>query len=356
MLKKVIVAMSGGVDSSVAALLLKEQGYEVIGITMQVWPEVDSETGSCCGLEAVNDAKKVAWRLGIPHYVFNFREEFKAKVIDYFCREYLAGKTPNPCIACNRHLKFNLLLRKAMAMDVTFLATGNYARIVKDNREGRFRLLKGVDQHKDQSYVLYCLNQYQMEHTLFPLGTYTKPEVRKLAEDAGIPVSHKSESQDLCFVSTGRYGDFVEKYLGLESKPGVFQSNGGEILGRHRGIHHYTVGQRKGLGISLGYPAYVTGIDAEKNIVWIGKSQELETKNLQAEDFHYISGEPFRNPQKVTVKIRYSSPPIPALATPLGDGKMRIEFDFPKRAVTPGQAVVLYNEEEVLGGGTIVKK
>lgn len=351
---KVVVAMSGGVDSSVAAYLLKEQGYEVIGVTMQVWPQPENNVRACCSLDAVNDARRVAWKLNIPHYVMNFRDEFEEKVIQYFCREYLAGRTPNPCIACNRYIKFESLLQKSLAMGADYIATGHYARIVKSDTDNQLMLLTGVDASKDQSYALYQMNQFQLAHILFPLGEYTKKETRELARQAGLPVAEKAESQEICFIDTS-YADFIQKHMEVSPQAGVFRLSNGQSLGLHRGIHNYTVGQRKGLGLNLGYPVYVTGIDVDSQTVWIGENSELFKSALWAREVHYI-GEPLGEPKSIKAKIRYQAPRVRAIATPHPDNRIKIDFDTPQRAITPGQAVVFYSGDQVLGGGIIDKE
>lgn len=352
MAEKVVVAMSGGVDSSVAALLLKNKGYEVIGVTMEIWPQPEDKSKACCSLEAVNDARRVAWHLGIPHYVMNFRDEFEEKVIKYFCREYVKGRTPNPCIACNRYIKFASLLRKARGIGADYIATGHYARIIRSKADGLYMLYTGLDPSKDQSYVLYSMTQEELEHTFFPLGYLKKEKVRSIARETGLLVSDKPDSQEICFVPDDDYAGFVEGYLDMEPQEGEIRSISGEILGKHKGVYHYTVGQRKGLGIALGHPVYVVGVDPKEQTVWVGEDKELFSHGLVASDFNYISGSPFQGGKSLQAKIRYASPKVEAAAFPEGDS-IRVEFNEPQRAVAPGQAVVLYDGEQVLGGGTI---
>jgi len=351
MSKKVIVAMSGGVDSAVAALLLKQEGYEVIGVTMQIWPQPEDQARACCSLDAVSDAKKVAWKLEIPHYVMNFRQEFEEKVIKEFCDEYLKGRTPNPCISCNKYIKFESLLNKARALTADYIATGHYVRREFNSLTGKWILKTGLDEKKDQSYALYQITQEQLEHTLFPLGNYRKTEIREIAREAGLIVAEKADSQEICFVE-GAYGDFVEKYRHLEPSPGDIIDSHGRKIGSHRGIYRYTIGQHKGLGIAVGYPVYVTGIDPEKNIISVGRIEELFHSRLKAEKPAFISGLLPEKAQNVMVKIRYNAPKVPGVLY-VGEDDLEVEFDEPQKAVTPGQAVVFYNGDQVKGGATI---
>ncbi len=349
--------MSGGVDSSVAAALLQRQGYEVIGATMKLWN--DSSTGStdsersCCTLSAVEDARRVAQKLDIPHYVFNFQAAFTHDVIDYFIAEYLAGRTPNPCIACNRHLKFGALLQKARELEADFVATGHYAQIDSNGPNGKYRLLKGLDDRKDQSYVLYHLDQYSLAHFLLPLGGLTKPETRKLASEFGFAVANKPESQEICFIPDNDYRRFLQERVPGLLKPGPFVSSTGQILGTHKGFACYTVGQRKGLGIALGQPMFVSAIDPATNRVTIGPETDIFSSRLTAHDVNWISGDLPQEPLRLMAKVRYSAQESPALMTPLADGRIEICFDQNQRAITPGQSVVLYEGNCVLGGGII---
>jgi len=353
--KKVMIGMSGGVDSSVAAAVLLEQGYEVFGVTMQIWP--DNSTAAreegCCSLYAVDDARRVADKLGIPYYVMNFKEVFQKKVIDYFTSEYLAGRTPNPCIACNRYVKFDSLLRKARAMGMDYIATGHYAIIEFDDERKRFLLKKSASQAKDQTYVLYNLTQEQLSRTLMPIGRFTKDQVREKAKELGLNVANKPDSQEICFVEDNDYSRFIAENTDSEIKPGEFVDTHGNVLGRHNGIINYTVGQRKGLGIALGKPMYVTRIDAENNRVVLGEEKEVFSRSLTATDLNFISIEKLDGEMRVKAKIRYSAKEADATIRPEEGGKVSVYFDEPQRAITPGQAVVFYDGDIVVGGGTI---
>jgi tRNA-specific 2-thiouridylase len=354
--KTVVVGMSGGVDSSVAAYLLKNQGYDVIGVTMQIWQEEDSCTienaGGCCGLSAVDDARRVAHQLDIPYYVMNFRKEFQTNVIDYFVREYRRGRTPNPCIACNRYVKWESLLDKSLAIGADYIATGHYARI-KKMPNGRYSICRSGSLRKDQTYALYNLTQRQLEHTLFPVGEYEKEKIRDIAETAGLQVAHKPDSQEICFVPGGDYALFIEQETGEKEKPGNFVDIEGKVIGTHKGIGHYTIGQRKGLGIAFGEPVFVVEIRTDTNEVVLGKNTDVFSDRLRATGINYMAVDHFEKGQQVLAKIRYNHEGARAVIRDVGEDFFELEFPEPVRAVTPGQAVVLYDEESVLGGGTI---
>ena len=357
-MKKVMVGMSGGVDSSVAAMLLRDSGYEVMGVTLKLFSDEDiseakKEGKTCCALSDVEDARSVAYRLGFEHLVFNFRDNFREHVMKQFAESYLKGRTPNPCIECNRHVKFDKMLRRAQELGYDYIATGHYAVNEYDEKSGRYLLKRPKDRSKDQTYVLYSLTQEQLSHTLFPLGELEKTHVRELAESAGLVNSNKPDSQDICFVPDGDYAAFIRRFTGCGTPCGNFVDMNGKVLGEHKGIINYTVGQRKGLGIALGHPAYVVRKDIEANTVTIGDESDLYTKSLIADDFNLISIDKLTEPMRVTAKTRYSQHEQPATVTYIGGGEYMVEFDEPQRAVTSGQAVVLYDGDTVVGGGTI---
>jgi len=354
---KVVVAMSGGVDSAVAAFLLREKGYEVIGITMQVWPNDsldDMGKKSCCSLSAVEDARRVADLLDIPFYVLNFREIFEEKVIQYFMQEYLDGKTPNPCIACNRFIKFEELLKRALQLEAFYIATGHYAAISRDRSEERYALYRAADTLKDQTYALYSLTQYQLEHTLMPLGDYTKVQIREIAKKIGLKIAGKPDSQEICFVPDQNYGKFIESRLCKKIEQGNFVDLEGNILGVHKGIVNYTIGQRKGLGISGQEPYYVVRLDIEKNRVVLGRNKDVFSKRVLVKDINVIASKMLADSFDCTVKIRYGVKESSAFVHRLNDDTLEVLFEEPQRAATPGQAAVFYDGRRVLGGGTIV--
>lgn len=349
--------MSGGVDSSVAALLLKEQGYDVIGVTMQIWQDEEQalkeEHGGCCGLSAVEDARRVAQVLDIPYYVMNFKQEFREKVMDYFTCEYLQGRTPNPCIACNRYVKWESLLQRSLEIGADYIATGHYARI-EQLPNGRYAIRNSVTARKDQTYALYNLTQDQLSHTLMPVGAYHKDEIRKMAVENDLPVAYKPDSQDICFVPDGDYAGFIRRFTGKDYPAGDFTDKDGNVLGKHKGIIGYTVGQRKGLGIAAGKPVYVTKICPAENRVILGDNEDLFHRELDVEDFNFIA---FDNPPaefRAKAKVRYRQKEQWATVKVTGEKTVHIIFDESQRAITKGQAAVLYDGDVVIGGGVIV--
>ena len=358
MAKKVVVGMSGGVDSSVAAYLLKEQGYDVIGVTMQIWQSEEQaileDNGGCCGLSAVDDARRVAQTLGIPYYVMNFKDEFKKAVIDYFTEEYLHGRTPNPCIACNRFVKWESLLTRSLSIGADYIATGHYARIEK-LENGRYTVRNSVTAEKDQTYVLYNLTQDQLARTLMPVGDYHKDQIRKIAEEIGLKrVAHKHDSQDICFIPDHDYAGFLEKEAGDRVPgPGNFVSTSGVILGRHLGITHYTVGQRKGLGLAMGHPVFVKEIRPETNEVVIGEEKDVLSSTVIFTHVNAMEDEKLDTQKSYLGKIRYAHRGTPCKIEKISDDRYAAHFEEEVRAATPGQALVLYDGDLIAGGGVI---
>jgi len=356
--KKALIAMSGGVDSSVAAFLTQQAGYDCIGVTMRLYddsPDADSEPNTCCSLDDVEDARSVARRLGMPFYAFNFKADFREKVIDKFIRCYECGLTPNPCIECNRHLKFDQLLRRSLELGCDYVVTGHYAQIRRDDDIGRYLLYKAADLSKDQSYVLYTLTQQQLAHIRFPLGSLSKAEARSIAETQGFFNARKHDSQDICFVPDGDYVAFMQRYTGKDYPGGNFLDLNGNIVGQHQGAVRYTLGQRKGLGLAMGAPVYVCSKDMARNTVTVGPNEALYRTSLLAEDWNWFPFAQLTRPIQVAAKARYNQPPQPATVYPEDNGIARVVFDTPQRALTPGQAVVLYDGDLVVGGGTITK-
>ena len=361
--KRVVVAMSGGVDSAVAALLLKNDGFEVIGITMCLNISVGNrKRPACCGIEGIEDAKRVAGKLDIPHYVLNFGKVLQEKVIENFCLEYLHGRTPNPCIRCNRYLKFEALLKKARQLDADYLATGHYARVGFDQKYRRYLLRKGKDKQKDQSYFLYSLPQKVLPNILMPLGDFTKDKIREIAQSFHLPVADKPASQEICFIEKD-YRDFLRQQLNKmpgkrmhrNMQPGPIKDKEGRILGRHKGVAFYTVGQREGLGIALGFPAYVIKIDPRNNSLIVGRAEDIFSTSLIAKELNFLGPHPFAKSIVVKAKIRYNHQEVRSRLIPLDKKKVKVIFARPERAVTPGQAVVFYKNDIVLGGGIIEK-
>jgi len=352
---RIAVALSGGVDSAVAAALLTEQGHDVIGLTMNLWPswvkEPEEDTRTCCGVGAIEDARGVARALGIRHYVLNLREAFQRAVIDYFCDEYAHGRTPNPCIACNQAIKFCVLLEKVSALDCEQLATGHYARIDRDPATGRFRLLRAVDAAKDQSYVLFGLTQSQMARVRFPVGHYTKPEIRSVARRFRLSVADKPDSQEICFVPSGHYADLVAQRRPEAARPGPIVDQTGAVVGTHSGIARYTVGQRRGLGLAEREPHFVVGIDADRNTLVVGERSALLRARVVLGRVNWIVPPP--PPAVVTVRIRHAAAEVPAGLRVHPDGHVIVGFATPQRAAAPGQAVTFYDGDRVLGGGII---
>jgi tRNA-specific 2-thiouridylase len=356
-MKKAMIAMSGGVDSSVAAYLITKEGYETIGVTMKLFHNEDigiKKEKTCCSLSDVEDARSVAAKLGIPYYVFNYTDNFKLQVITRFVEAYRNGRTPNPCIDCNRYIKFDQLMHRAKELQFDYVVTGHYAISEYDESRGRYILRKAVDNTKDQSYVLYSLNQEQLSRILFPLGRMTKNEVRKVAEEQGFVNAHKHDSQDICFVPDGDYAKFIENWCDIKFDDGNFVDKDGNVIAKHKGIINYTIGQRKGLGIAAKAPYYVISKDLKTNDVVLGSNDDLFSNHLVATDLNFISIDKLTEPMQVKAKVRYKQKETDATITPLENGDVSVDFKEPQRAIASGQAVVFYDGDIVVGGGTII--
>lgn len=353
---KIAVGMSGGVDSSLAAALLKKEGREVVGITVRTWPKEECGASfgrACCNLDAITRARAVAEKLGIPYYVVDFSAEFKKEVIDYFCREYLKGLTPNPCVVCNEKIKFGKLLEKAKALGASYIATGHFARVKFDAMRGRYLLKEGKDKQKDQSYFLFSLSQEQLKHAVFPLGNMTKAAVRSMAKKFRLPTYSTRSSQDVCFINDLNYAEFIKKRTGINMEPGDIVDTSGKVLGRHKGIPYYTIGQRRGLGIAFSEPLYVTGIEIGANRIVVGTKKDVLKSSLIAQRLNWIAVKEMEKSLKVMARIRYNHNKARARITRLGPDRVRVDFDKSQGAPTPGQAVVFYDKDIVIGGGWI---
>ena len=351
---KVVIAMSGGVDSSVAAALLKEQGYDVIGMMLRLWSEPGKEESNrCCTPDAMAQARRVAAQLDIPFYVIDAKDVFRETVVEYFLEGYARGETPNPCLICNRKIRWTFLLDHALALGADFMATGHYARVKKDER-GKIDLLRAVDRNKDQSYVLHVLDQEKLRHALFPVGEYTKPEIRAIAEKHGLPTASRKDSQDLCFLAGEDYRNFLQRNAAEMLKPGEIITRDGETIGSHDGLANYTIGQRKGLGVASPVPLYVITKDAVRNTLVVGTQEQLGSKELIARDVNWLSGEIPQEPFRAEVKIRYTAKEAEALIMPMEGNQAQVTFDAPQRDITAGQAAVFYQGDTVIGGGIIL--
>ncbi len=352
--RKVVVAMSGGVDSSVAAALLKQQGYDVTGMMLRLWSEPGKEDSNrCCTPDSMAQARRVAAKLEIPFYVVDAKNVFRETVVQYFLDGYARGETPNPCLVCNQQIRWTFLLEHALALGAEFMATGHYVRR-RTTDDGRRELLRSVDLAKDQSYVLHVLNQERLAHALFPVGEYPKPEIRRIAADFGLPTALRADSQDLCFLAGEDYRAFLQRNAAEMLKPGTIATREGRVVGQHNGLANYTIGQRKGLNLSSPVPLYVLGKESVTNTLVVGEAEELGSRELTARDVNWLSGEAPSEPFRALVKTRYTAKEAEALVTPLNGGRVKVQFDAPQRDITPGQAAVIYQEEVMLGGGIIM--